>query len=75
MAERIWNEKDIGEETLITIEGIQYYDTVIEMYLPDGQKIIGPSLKCAHIFARFSMMPDMLRASDATKKAIQNMED
>ena len=65
---KVWTDEDIGEEVEITIEGIRYFDTVIEMWLPDGQRIIGPQLKCGHIFARFTMLPAMLAASENTKK-------
>ena len=34
---KVWTDEDIGEEVEITIEGIRYYDTIIEMWLPDGQ--------------------------------------
>lgn len=71
---KVWTEEDIGEEVEITIEGIRYYDTIIEMWLPDGQRIIGPQLKCGHIFARFTMLPAMLAASENTKKMLDMAE-
>ena len=61
--QKIYTEEDIGTEVLSVIEGIQHYDEVIEVWLPNGQKIIGPSLKCGHLFARFTMIPAMLEAS------------
>lgn len=61
--QRIYTEEDIGTEVLSVIEGIQHYDEVIEVWLPNGQRIIGPSLKCGHLFARFTMIPAMLEAS------------
>ncbi len=70
----IYTEADIGEEVEITHEGIRYYDTIIEMWLPDGQRIIGPQLKCGHIFARFTMLPAMLTASENTKKMLDMAE-
>ena len=70
-----YTEDDIGEEVEVLIEGIAYMDTIIEMWLPDGQRIIGPQLKCGHIFARFTMLPAMLQASEDTKKMLDMMED
>ena len=67
---KIWADEDIGEEVEVLIEGIRYFDTIIEMWLPDGQRIIGPKLKCGHIFARFTMLPAMLDASEHTKKML-----
>ena len=29
---KVWTDEDIGEEVEITIEGIRYFDTVIEMW-------------------------------------------
>ena len=73
--EKVWTDEDIGEEVEVVIEGIRYFDTIIEMWLPDGQRIIGPRLKCGHIFARFTMLPSMLQASEETKKTLDMMED
>jgi hypothetical protein len=67
---KVWTDEDIGEEVEITIEGIRYYDTIIGMWLPDGQRIIGPQLQCGHIFARFTMLPAMLEASESTKEML-----
>ncbi len=72
--EHIWSEEDIGRRVQLTIEGISYYDTIVEVCLPDGQMIIGPMLKCGHIFARFVMTPDMMRASEHTKEAYKKMD-
>tara|TARA_R110000765_G_scaffold407047_1_gene504206 strand:- start:41 stop:271 length:231 start_codon:yes stop_codon:yes gene_type:complete len=72
---KVWVESDIGEEVEVFIEGIRYFDTVIEMWLPDGQRIIGPQLKCGHIFARFTMLPAMLSASHETKKTLDMIGD
>ncbi len=72
---KVWVESDIGEEVEVFIEGIRYFDTVIEMWLPDGQRIIGPQLKCGHIFARFTMLPAMLSASHETKRALDMIGD
>lgn len=71
---KVWTDEDIGEEVEITIEGIRYYDTIIGMWLPDGQRIIGPKLKCGHIFARFTMLPTMLAASESTKEMLDMIE-
>ena len=71
----IWTDDDIGTEVEVDIEGIRYFDTIIEMWLPDGQRIVGPQLKCGHIFARFTMLHSMLSASEETKKALDMMED
>ena len=62
--QKIYTEEDIGTEVLSVIEGIQHYDEVIAVWLPNGQRIIGPSLKCGHLFARFTMIPAMLQASE-----------
>ena len=73
--EKIWTDDDIGTEVEVFIKGIRYFDTIIEMWLPDGQRIVGPQLKCGHIFARYTMLPSMLNASEETKKALDMMED
>jgi len=65
MSEVAYTDDDIGTEVSTVIEGIQYFDTVIECWLPDGQRIVGPRLKCAHLFARFSMIPQMEMVSEA----------
>jgi len=72
---KCWTDDDIGTEVEVFIEGIRYFDTIIEMWLPDGQRIVGPQLKCGHIFARYTMLPSMLNASEETKKALDMMED
>ena len=41
---KVWTEKDIGEEVEIVIENVRLMDIIIEMWLPDGQRIIGPQL-------------------------------
>jgi len=73
--EKVWTDEDIGNQVDVVIEGVRYTDTIIEMWLPDGQRIIGPQLKCGHIFARFVMLPSMLQASEETKKMLDMMED
>ena len=73
--EKIWTEEDIGTEVTVVTEGIRHTDIIVEEYLPDGQKIIGPRLKCCHIFARFSMLPAMEQASQATKDMIMRFGD
>ena len=73
--EKIWTEEDIGTEVTVVTEGIRHTDIIVEAYLPDGQKIIGPRLKCGHIFARFSMIPAMEQASQATKDMIMRFGD
>jgi len=62
-----YNDTDIGTQVLTTIEGIEYHDTIVGIWMPDQQYVIGPRLKCAHMFARFSMIPPM----EATSNAIQ----
>ena len=71
----VWTDDDIDNEIEIVIEGVKMRDEIIEAWLPDGQRIIGPKLKCAHIFARFSMLPAMYAASEATRDALRQMED
>ena len=68
-----YTDADIGEEVETIIEGIRYTDIIIEMWLPDGQRIIGPRLKCGHIFARYTMLPAMEAASEATKKMFEDV--
>jgi len=69
-----FTEVDIGKEIQVKIEGVLVWDEVIEMYLPNGTSIIGPSLTCGHIFARFTMLPAMLEASEATKKHLEDSQ-
>lgn len=69
-----WIEENIGEEVEIEIEGVRVWDTIIEMWLPNGSRIIGPSITCGHIFARFTMIPAMLEASEATKKHLEDSQ-
>jgi len=69
-----YTERDIGNEVFIIHEGVAYYDTVVCVTLPDGQTIIGPRLTCGHLFARFTMLPQMMAHSDATDEAIDNDE-
>tara|TARA_R100000541_G_scaffold32129_1_gene40891 strand:- start:9730 stop:9945 length:216 start_codon:yes stop_codon:yes gene_type:complete len=69
-----YTEKDIGSEVQITIEDVLVWDEVIEMFLPNGNKIIGPSITCGHIYARFVMIPDMIRISDSVKKHLEELE-
>jgi hypothetical protein len=74
-ANSVWLEEDIGKEVEIIIEGVRLIDEIIEAWLPDGQRIIGPKLKCGHIFARYSMLPAMFAASEATQDMLRQMED
>ena len=53
-----YTERDIGNEVFIIHEGVAYYDTIVQVTLPDGQVIIGPMLTCGQLFARFSMCVD-----------------
>jgi len=69
-----YTEEDIGEEIEIEIESVKVWDQVIELMLPNGTTIIGPSLTCGHIFARFTMLPAMIAASDATRKQMEDFE-
>ena len=72
--EKIWTEEDIGTEVTVVTEGIRHTDIIVEAYLPDGQKI-WTEIKCGHIFARFSMIPAMEQASQATKDMIMRFGD
>ena len=58
--------------TIITVNdnGVVYQDEVIEVYLPTGDKIIGPSITCAKIYARWFMVADMLQKSEMIRKMI-----
>ncbi len=67
-----YKKEHIGSEVITEIEGVQVWDEIIELMLPNGNTIIGPSLTCGHIFARFLMLPAMVEASDTTRK---HMED
>ena len=70
--ETIYTDEDLGKHVETIIEGIRYYDEIIECYLPDGQRIVGPRLKCAHLFARYSMIPHMEAVSEATQKSFRD---
>jgi len=35
---------------------------------------IGPSLTCGHIFARFTMLPAMIQASETTKRHLEDSQ-
>ena len=65
-----YTEEDIDEVVETVIEGVKYIDTIVGVFLPDGQYIIGPRLKCAHLFARFSMIPSMEQCSEEVQKMI-----
>ena len=69
-----FTEVDIGKEVQTKIEGVLVWDEVIEMYLPNGNKIVGPSITCGHIYARFVMIPDMIRISDSVKKHLEDSQ-
>jgi hypothetical protein len=69
-----WTEDDIGEAVELDVDGVRVPDTIIEMWLPNGHRIIGPSLTCGHIFARFTMLPAMLEASEQTRKHMEGQE-
>ena len=66
-----YRESDIGSMKTVVVEGIEYMDEIIGVWLPDNQYVIGPRLKCAHLFARFSMVPAMLATSDAIKDSME----
>jgi len=68
-----WKEEDIGDEVLIEIGGISLFDDIIEIMLPNGRIVIGPSLQLAHIFARWTMVPQMIEVSEATRRAFDIM--
>ena len=70
----VWTDEDIGNEIQHQIDGVSFLDIVIEMYLPDGRRLVGPSITCAHIFARFTMLPDMVELSNITRRRIEQME-
>ena len=70
-----YTEEHLGLEVEIVIEGVKLIDEVIKVTLPSGKLLIGPSLSVAHIFARYTMMPGMLAASEATEKMFRQMED
>lgn len=59
-----WSVADVDRQVATLIEGVLYYDTVVEEFMPDGQIVWGPRLKLAHMFARFSMIPAMEACSE-----------
>ncbi len=67
-------KQNVGLEVEIEIEGVKIWDEIIEMYLPNGTSIIGPSLTCGHIFARFTMLPAMIQASELTKQRLEDSQ-
>ena len=69
-----WTEKDIDTEVECEIEGVKYMDMIVKVYLPNGQIIIGHQLVCGHLYARFSMLPDMFEKSEMTLNFITDME-
>lgn len=72
---KVYTEEDIGTEVRSVIEGVEMYDEVIAVWLPNGKRIIGPCLKCAHIFARFSMIPAMMEVNERMESHMNKMED
>ena len=68
-----YTKADIGSEVEHTIDGVSYFDVIVGIFMPDGQFVIGPQIVCAHIFARYSMVPDMLRCSEETEKMREMM--
>ena len=70
-----YTEEQIGDEVEIIIEGVKVFDEVIQITLPTGGKLIGPSLSVAHIFARYTMLPQMFAASEATEEMLRQMDD
>ena len=69
-----WTEEDIGETVELDVDGVRVPDTIIQMWLPNGHQIIGPSLTCGQIFARFTMLPSMIQASEQTRKHLEGQE-
>ena len=70
MNQEVYTESDIGAQVRTTIEGVEYIDTIVGVWMPDQQFVIGPRLKCAHMFARFSMVPGMTATSDAIQESM-----
>ena len=73
--EKGYTEDQVGEEVEIFIEGVKVFDEVIQVTLPSGNKLIGPSLSIAHIFARYTMVPPMIAASEATEEMLRQMDE
>ena len=71
MNEKTYTEEDIGKQVRTAIEGVEYYDTIVGRWMPDQQFVVGPRLKLAHMFARFSMVPPMLATSDAIRESME----
>lgn len=67
-----YTERDIGNEVFIVREGVAYYDTIVQVTLPDGQTIIGPRLSCGHLYARFVMLDGMMAHSAAAQDMIDD---
>lgn len=74
MTEKIYVESDIGEEIEMNIDGVTFFDEIVEVCLPDGKTIIGPKFVCGHIFARFTMLDDMMAASEIVKNVMAGIE-
>ena len=70
MTEEAYTESDIGTQVEVNHFGITFTDEVIRRTLPDGQVIIGPRLRCAQVFAWFTMLPSMDAASEETEKML-----
>ena len=66
-----WEEEHIGQAVELDVDGVKVPDSIIEMWLPNGHRIIGPSLTCGHIFARFTMLPALLEVREATKRHME----
>lgn len=65
-----YTEDLLGMIVTVNDDGVVYQDEIIEVYLPSGDKIIGPSITCAKIYARWFMVADMLQKSEMIKKMI-----
>ena len=56
-----YTEELLGMIVTVNDDGVVYQDEIIEAYLPNGDKIIGPSITCAKIFACWFMVDEMLQ--------------
>ena len=74
MSERKYVESDIGEEIEMNIDGVTFFDEIVEVCLPDGKTIIGPKFVCGQIFARFTMLDNMMAASEIVKNVMADIE-
>ena len=73
--DKTYTQEDIGNEVTLNIDGVALNDVVVEVALPGRGSIIGPTFVCAHIFARLTMMSQMMAASEYATKERDDWSD